>query len=153
MKVNLAYVCAEHSLSGLFFLLWVTRKLQSYNMYLITSFISRSTWLRNRTASYVVLRTSLVSLVLGFLSPKRRCLGSGPSKPDDLEYLGRVCAGECVPTPETAIGQWKAGGSHVVNVSASGWQVSSQTAWSWRGIPSILFFDSYLSISRVTVPL
>lgn len=95
----------------------------------------------------------LVSLVLGFLSPNRRCLGSGPSEPDDLEYLGSVHAGKCVSAPETAIGQRKAGGSHVVNASASGWQVSSQTAWSWRGIPSILFFDSYLGISRVTVPL
>ena len=109
-------------------------------MYLITSFISCLTWLWNRTASHMLLRTSLVSLVLGFLSPNRRCLGSGPSKPDDLEYLGRVCAGECVPAPETDTGQRKAGGSHVVNVSASGWQVSSQTAWSWREIPSILFF-------------
>ena len=53
----------------------------------------------------MVLSTSLVSLVLGFLSPNRRCLGSGPSKPDDLEYLGRVYAEECVPAPETAIGQ------------------------------------------------
>lgn len=50
----------------------------------------------------------------------------------------RACGKMCV-SPETAIGQRKAGGSHVVNASASGWQVSSQTAWSWRGIPSILF--------------